>query len=77
MKARKTYQAPDRWCDVQALVLRIRQDMLTEAADGATDAGYAARRLDMKRSDFVQACRRLNVPVDHLLDKRHPRWGNK
>lgn len=77
MKARKTYQQPKVWSDVQRLVTQMRVDMLRAAGEGACDATFAANKLGMSRNAYVTNCRRLGVPVDHLIETDHPRWSGK
>ncbi len=75
MKARKNYPLPDTWAGIFETKVKMQIELLTRAQEGATDAGFAAKKIGMTRNMYVLTCRRLGVPIDHLLDRQHPRWS--
>jgi hypothetical protein len=74
-RARKNYRPPETWGDIFRIKQEMQIDLLKRAQIGARDAGVAAKNIGMTRNSYVITCRRLGVEVDHLLDRRHPRWG--
>jgi len=49
----------------------MRVDMLIDCGKHVSDAGKAASLAGMSRNNYVMACRRFGVPVEHLLDQTH------
>lgn len=69
MIRRRTYQAPETWDGIARVNNQMRVDMLRACGEHASDAGKAAALAGMSRNSYVSACRRLGVPVEHLLDQ--------
>lgn len=74
-KTSKTYPAPEKWEDVVRIKQEMQVDLLTRAQVGAKSSIFAAKRLGMHNSNYLSTCRRLGVPVDHLLTRSKPSWN--